>query len=139
MVTGIEAVAQISATSRLRTSLGDGRLSAQTLEAIKNGAIPPEIADLSEDNLQASENARPTDLSGQSLREVAKRSEPVSLTEPQDVVALSPEGRQALNTVAAEPTQEQREAVVVTSQNQAEQRNPDTATTALGNTVDVES
>lgn len=73
------AVTQISALSRQRAAQGDSTLSAETLQAIENGAVPPEVVDVSQPtNTQETETARPT-------------------FEPAVIVELSDEARAAAN------------------------------------------
>ncbi len=138
MVDGVQsASAQISQVSRLRAAAGDGTLTAETLEAIQNGAIPPTVSESTELNNAASEVAETPQTP---LRDAVQQAR----TEPFDIVELSPEAVSAVeNAPEAVPlettVEEAEEQGLETSQTVTQQNNQDTATVALGNAVDIET
>lgn len=137
MVDGVQtASAQVSQVSRLRSAAGDGTLSAETLEAVQQGAIPPTVSESTELNNAASEVAE----SPQSpLRDAVEQTR----SEPFDVVELSPEAVNVVDNApeagALETAEGAEEQGAETSQTVTRQNNQDTATVALGNAVDIET
>lgn len=153
----------ISQLSRLRAANGDDRMSAETLEAIKNGAIPPTVIKPEEIIRESDQISADTEDARAAVEETIRiqtESQP-EVVGDDVIIALSRAAQVLVDTAPVVPVAEttvqfvdtnidftvrenqpqapetRDEGEAVTSQNIARETNRDTATVALGNTVDI--